>query len=86
MFKLLRIAAVSCLMAAGIAVAPVNADAQPIIGSITVTGGVSGFPLPALPSTSIVSALAGIDHTGGTGTVIVALGDFPPCSSALSPR
>lgn len=82
MFKLLRIAAVSCLMAAGIAVAPVNADAQPIIGSITVGGGVSG--LPALPSTSIVSALAGIDHTGGTGTVTVALGDFAGLGGAIA--
>jgi PEP-CTERM motif len=76
MFKALKVASASVLLAVSIFVAPVKADPIPIVGSITVVGSVAAGSLPSTPSTSIVSALLGIDHAGGLGVVTVALGDF----------
>lgn len=76
MFKALKVATASVLLAVGIFAAPVNADPIPIVGSITVVGSVAAGSLPATPSGSIVSALLGIDHTGDAGFVTGVLGSF----------
>ncbi len=67
MFKTLKVAAASVLLAVGIVATPVNADPLPIIGSISVTGFLPNSSLPAGASTSVVSALTGISHDGGIG-------------------
>lgn len=67
MFKTLKVAAASVLLAVGVVATPVNADPLPIIGSITVTGSIETSSLPSGTSSSVVSALTGISHDGGIG-------------------
>lgn len=71
MFKTLRAAAGVAIVAFGLSAGV--AHAAFINGTITVADGLSG--LPAAPSTSVVSALTGIQHSGA-GTSFGCLGDF----------
>ncbi len=60
MFKTCKTAIGAAVLALGLAAG--TAHAAFITGSISITDGLSG--LPATPSTSVVSALTGIQHTG----------------------